>query len=80
MLLWWGSYKLRNRAAEGRSPKLDLANGRGGELLHHREQQLAVAVVQVRGIAPNLCQEPKLIVRELVCIQFPPESILGEKL
>src|SRR6266705_4376823 len=44
---------------------IQLAPGPGGHLFHHCDHQLAVAIVQVAGIAPDLAQKADFVVGKL---------------
>src|ERR1700728_1232012 len=49
-------------------------------LLHHRQHELAVAIVQIRGIAPHLAKEADFIVGELWQPLVSVAVSLGEEL
>ena len=57
-----------------------LARRRGGELLHHGQQQLAVALVQIRGVAAELREEPQLVVGEILRVHLAGERVAGKEL
>ena len=57
-----------------------LPRRRGGELLHHRQQQLAVALVQVHGVAANLGQKAHFLVGELPQVGLFALRLVGEEL
>ena len=53
---------------------------RRGELLHHGHQQLAVALVQIRGVAPDLRQKTQLVVGEILRVHLAGQCVAGEEL
>ncbi len=59
---------------------VSLAHCGRGKLLDHSQQQLAVAVVQVSRVAPDLSQKPQFVVGELLGIHLPAQRVFGEKL
>src|SRR5437899_10354976 len=42
-----------------------LSSGSGGHLFHHGDHQLAVAIVQIAGIAADLAQKADFVIRKL---------------
>ena len=68
---WLGNAQESILQKENRARRRDdhrrnvLTPGPGGHLLHHGDYQLAVAVVQVAGIASDLAQEAELVIRKL---------------
>ena len=56
------------------------ADSGGGELLDHGKQQLAVAVVEVGGVATDLREEAELVVGELLRLKLTSQIILSEQL
>jgi hypothetical protein len=54
--------------------------GGGGELADHGQEQLAVAVVEVGGVAADLGEELELVVRELVGVELAAQRIFREEL
>ena len=56
------------RIAAQQHEKRPLAGCCGGELLDHGQQQLAVALVQVGGVAANLGEEAQLVVGEAAAV------------
>ena len=71
---------LRRSRALSKLQSLTARNCSGGELLHHGQQQLAVALVQIRRVAADLGEEPQFIVGELLGVELAAERVVGEKL
>ena len=69
--------RLKRRPIESNGWRLEAAllpRRRSRELLYHRQQQLAVAVIQIGRVAANLRQKAQLIVGEAsaACSAGPP--------
>ena len=63
--------RLKRRPIESNGWRLEAAllpRRRGGELLHHGQQQLAVAFIQVSRVAADLGQKAQFFVGELLQI------------
>ena len=52
----------------------------GSELFYHGQKQLAIALVQIGGVAADLGKKAQFFVAELLCIQLMTERVSREEL
>src|SRR5271157_2734774 len=70
---WATTYKCRSKAG-------CLPRSRVGELLYHGQEQLAVALVQIGGVAADLVEKAQLLVGELLQVWLAAHRVVGEEL
>jgi len=51
-----------------------------GEFLDHRQKQLSVAVIEVRGITPDLREEAELVVGEFLRLELTSQCVFCKQL
>lgn len=59
---------------------MELPRCGGSELLDHSKEQLAVAVVEVGGIAADLGEKAELVVGKLLGLELTAQRVFGKEL